>query len=424
MVLAIAIEGDASAGVWLDSTFGSDGKAVVDLGSNSADEAQAIARDDAGNIYVAGTSDASAHRPFCVVKLDPDGTLDSAFGDAGVALVDLPTGFFHSVRGVAIASDGSVFVGGSDNLSGSSDMSVIKFTPAGRLDTSWGNAGRVLIDTSEGEHEYLSAMLLADDGRLFLAGSTYLFDSGYVFEIVALDDSGSPDASFGDGGVALVAFDGASASANAILRDPAGNLFVGGYVETAAGDDMALVKLDASGRLVRAFGIDGEAIVDAAHIDIIVAMTRDAAGNFYIAGETSIAKLDTSGRLVADFGDGGKLAMETLYPAILGIYGVSVDSLGDVYLTGSGVSGGEQVDFFVMELDRRGRPTPSGDRGITYLDFAGFADQGLASMPAEGGILLAGRVNGDAHRLNGDFGVAKVLVSPPPRGPHSSHMHR
>lgn len=422
MVVSLAI-GHACAAGRLDRSFGVDGEAIVDIGSSTTDEASAITLDAEGNVYVAGTSDAPGHPVYTVLKVDGRGVPDPAFGDGGAALANLPTGDYHYVRGLAIGSDGSVFVGGGDNVSGPSEMSIVKFTPSGQLDSSWGDGGRVLIDTVPNGMEYVNAMTFDGLGRLCVVGASVIDDPGLVFKIAALDASGQADPTFGDRGVALIAFEGASASANAMVRDASGDLYVGGYRETAAGEDMALVKLDASGQLVRTFGIDGKAIVDITHIDVIVAMTRDAAGNFYLGGWTSLAKLDVSGSPATEFGNLGKLDLTELNPNINRVYGVSVDTLGDVYVSGTAIRDHEHVDFFIMQLDPRGRPGLGfGENGVMYIHFPGADANALASTSRGDGVFIVGRTSGAApNPERGDFGIAKVLVTPPPRALHSTH---
>jgi hypothetical protein len=186
---------------------------------------------------------------------------------------------------------------------------------------------------------------------------------------------------------------------------------------------MALVKLDASGQLVRTFGIDGKVIVDISQIDVIVAMTRDAAGNFYLAGWTALAKLDAAGYPVTEFGAFGKLNLRELNPGITSVYGVSVDTHGDVYVTGTGTPDGEHFHFFIMQLDPRGRPALGfGENGVIYIEFPGAEAEAFASTSRGNGVYLVGRVSGGTpNPENVDFGIAKVLVTPPPRALHSTH---
>jgi uncharacterized delta-60 repeat protein len=424
LVVALVAIGEARAGGWLDRSFGVNGEITVGIGSTSADEASAVSLDAAGNVYVAGWSDAPGYAVYTVLKVDARGVPDPAFGESGIALADLPTGDYHYVRGLAIGADGSVLVSGGDNVSGPSEMSIVKFTPSGQLDSSWGDGGRVLIEAAPHANEYINAMTFDEDGRLYVIGATFIYEAGLVFKIAALNASGRADATFGDGGVALIAFEGASASANAVLRDASGDFYVGGYSETAAGEDMALVKLDASGQLVRAFGIDGKVIVDVAQIDAIVAMSRDAVGNFYLGGWTSLAKLDALGNPVTEFGTLGKLDLTELNPGIEGVYGISVDTLGDVYVSGTGTPDGEHVDFFIMQLDPRGRPGLGfGQNGVMYIEFPAAEGEAFASTSKGDGVFLVGRVSGGApNPENVDFGIAKVLVSPPSRALHSTHQ--
>jgi len=153
-------------------------------------------------------------------------------------------------------------------------------------------------------------------------------------------------------------------------------------------------------------------------------MSRDAAGNFYLGGWTSVAKLDAAGYPVTDFGSQGKLDLKELNPGISSVYGVSVDALGDVYVTGTGTPDGEHFHFFIMQLDPRGRPALAfGEDGVMYIEFPGAQAEEFASTSRGDAVYLVGRVGGGTpNPENVDFGIAKVLVTPPPRALHSTHQ--
>lgn len=78
------------AGGDLDPGFGTDGKVVLDAGAALYETQSGLARDSAGNLYIAGRTAAEYDDPgdFVVAKLDAAGVLMASFGVNGKAVVD------------------------------------------------------------------------------------------------------------------------------------------------------------------------------------------------------------------------------------------------------------------------------------------------------------------------------------------------
>jgi uncharacterized delta-60 repeat protein len=91
----------------LDSTFGSGGVTVVDFGGD--DFLTSLLVQSNGSIVVAGTTASGCG----VVRLNSAGQLDSTFGSSGKASIDI--NFFGPV-GLVAQSDGSYVVGGVANF--------------------------------------------------------------------------------------------------------------------------------------------------------------------------------------------------------------------------------------------------------------------------------------------------------------------
>jgi hypothetical protein len=87
-----------------DATFGDDWVVVVDvdpLSAISVDAVYDLAFEEAGYLYVAGSSNAAGDDDFVAIRLDPAGALDPSFGANGIATIDLggddePRGFVRS----------------------------------------------------------------------------------------------------------------------------------------------------------------------------------------------------------------------------------------------------------------------------------------------------------------------------------------
>jgi uncharacterized delta-60 repeat protein len=233
------------------------------------------------------------------------------------------------------------------------------------------------------------------------------------FGLVAatLHAGGDPDPGFGAGGRVVVDAGAATyMSQYGLARDAAGNLYVGGSTADAGGDDsdFVVVKLDANGALVTAFGDGGRKVVDFGGDDVAEVVLVDASGNLFLAGysdasgadEFAVAKLDANGALVDGFGDGGK-RLYAFGGTSSAVFAVTIDGAGKVLLAGtSNVLG--TYDFAVTRID----PDSSNVDAL-------FHDDGLALVGIGDGT---DDVNGIAVDANGDIVVAGSMLTDGFRG--------
>ena len=179
-----------------DSSFGTDGTADISV----AGLADSIRVQADGKILVAGSvqSDGTGF-DFKIIRLNHDGTLDTSFGDAGVAVFDL-AGDRDSVRDIAVLEDGKILVAGQSTYYGNFDFSLIRLNPDGTLDTTFGALEGVLprIDGGQGD-DVLSGTYVperlsghAGDDLLDGAGQRDVLEGGAgadVFRINTIGDS-------------------------------------------------------------------------------------------------------------------------------------------------------------------------------------------------------------------------------------------
>jgi uncharacterized delta-60 repeat protein len=121
-----------------DRTFGDGGRQV--LVQPGADRAGAVALAPDGRILVVG--DGGPDSAMTVTRLAPDGTPDATFGEGGTRRVDL--GGRETGDAVAVAPDGSVVAAGSTTVGG--NVLVLRLTPSGEPDPSWGPGGVRVFD--------------------------------------------------------------------------------------------------------------------------------------------------------------------------------------------------------------------------------------------------------------------------------------
>jgi uncharacterized delta-60 repeat protein len=93
----------------LDSTFGGSGKVTIDVSSNY-DYANSVALQGNGKILVTGYSLVSDQAVLALLRLNVDGTLDSAFGSNGKVLTPVANSDFEGIEAV-VQNDGKIVIG-------------------------------------------------------------------------------------------------------------------------------------------------------------------------------------------------------------------------------------------------------------------------------------------------------------------------
>ena len=127
----------------LDSSFGTVGHRTLLLGRHA--QFGAVAVDDEGIVGVAGRNDG-----IQVARWTLDGTLDPAFGSAGIATIPFLPGRIPSPRDIAIDGSGGLAIAETDWGRGFyPKTALLRLTPAGVLDTSFsGTASREAKEVS------------------------------------------------------------------------------------------------------------------------------------------------------------------------------------------------------------------------------------------------------------------------------------
>jgi uncharacterized delta-60 repeat protein len=150
-----------------------------------------------GKILAAGVTENGAPPKLIVARFNVDGTLDSGFGTAGVASATAST----SGAGITIQADGKIVAAGfKSNFSAGSDFFVMRLEPDGDVDTGFGQNGSTTVDFS-GRSDFAGGVVIGPGGSIVVAGTTTLINSGDPrYAIARLDSTGNLDTTFGIGG--------------------------------------------------------------------------------------------------------------------------------------------------------------------------------------------------------------------------------
>jgi uncharacterized delta-60 repeat protein len=237
-----------------DTGFGPSGNGTAFFTRDGIDyvEGKDVALQPDGKILVAGRVFAgvsgSSLYDGLVLRVNPDGTLDTGFGAAGWAMLDVG-GNQDSAQALALQPDGSIVIGGdSRSATGNADLLAARFLPSGTLDASFGRGGVVQLDLRS-DFDSAFDIALQSDGKVVLAGSYQ--PSVMTSVLVRLTTTGARDRAFGRRGIVV----GSSGAWYAVDPLPDGRLLAGG--EQSA--ELTVGRYLADGRLDSSFAGDGTA---------------------------------------------------------------------------------------------------------------------------------------------------------------------
>ena len=181
------------------------------------------------------------------------GASDTTFGQHGMASITVPGADFANALDMTLQPDGKILVAGSAELtSGVQDIALARFNADGSPDTTFGTGGIVLTDFSATD---------AEADRIVLSGTQILVagDANGDFAVARYNSNGSLDTTFGTGGTTTLDLGSDDDKAFGVAVESNGTIVLDGQ----SGGQLAVVGLNADGSLDSAFGTSGKTIVDA-----------------------------------------------------------------------------------------------------------------------------------------------------------------
>jgi uncharacterized delta-60 repeat protein len=416
-----------------DTTFDGDGIVVTNF-FFFRDGAAALALQADGRIVAAGRtstgSTASMFQTgdfgpatsldFAVARYNTNGSLDTTFDGDGKLTPEL---FYMDdmINGLGLQSDGKIVAAGTFFLfilgDLNSDFRLARYTPNGGLDTTFGTAGRVSTDFSNGSYDFAAAVAVLPDDRILVAGYTNPdnFNPGEFvgkrdFAIARYNPDGSPDTTFDTDGKLTTDFNNTQDEIAAMLVQPDGKIVVGGTTDSKP----ALVRYNSNGQLDASFGSGGRVIITAAMT--ITEIARQADGKIIAAGFTprdvsqptdlALTRYNSNGSLdngsVNDSTPGDSFGTNGLVTTSLTATGL--ESAGDVVIQPDGrilVAGGD-----LLRYNADGSPDMSFDGDGKATTNFGI---GTLALQSDGKIMAGGVVNTSSSpdSFSGDFALAR-----------------
>ncbi len=400
----------------LDTTFGGSGIALTNTEgglynvANSSDQAVTPLLQPDGKIVAVGydkNGGSTTGVDFTVVRYNSDGTLDTTFGNAGIARDAITTGDDQAEAG-ALQPDGKILVAGWG--ANESYMAIARFNPNGTLDNTFGSGGNVLISFVNNPKigANATAVVLQGDGKILLGGSG---SGAGLWTIVRLNTNGAIDTSFGNQGVVSLKLGGG-------VRGLTTQMISSGAVteqRILVTGGSQVTRLTSTGGLDISFGpnLDGTAsttcnspwsiAVDAAN-NIVVAGTASDPGDYY-ALNFALSRFTPDGIPDTTFGDPvpgsfKRTGFTTVdfFNANDRVRGLAIQSDGKLLVSGNAegpnVATTYQIYFALARFNPDGTLDGSfGTGGVVATDYGSPAgnDFGWAvALQADGKIVMAG----------------------------------
>jgi uncharacterized delta-60 repeat protein len=313
------------------------------------------------------------------VRYGADGALDTLFGSGGVTHYQFSGSPTVSVYDGILDANNNILVTGFENT----NAYVLRFTGAGSPDSSFGSGG-VYLRVGTSKAPYVGeGLALAPDGKIIVAGQ------GMGAFVTRLNSNGTVDVSFGTNGSVSLPDSGTSSNifyAPAIQTVGSVNYVVAGG-RLGPNKSVAIARFTMSGILDPTFGINGQtAISFCSNPGRVSSLAFDPSGNILAAGSTS-------------FGGPNFLVLARFSP-----YGALDTSFGDPATGGSGKTGSTLTNVFGgNSIGFRTTMTPVTDSlGNTRILFAGTGG-------TPGNFVLA-RYNSDGT-LDNTFGGTGVVAA-------------
>jgi uncharacterized delta-60 repeat protein len=175
--------------------------------------------------------------------------------------------------------------------------------PAGNLDPSFGNSGKVLTSITSGQDKAYGVQIQTD-GKIVVAGYSTSTITGKDFTLIRYNANGTLDSTFGNTGIVTKDLQlGSDDVAFCIALQTDGKIILGGYSDNGSNKNAAIIRYQINGIIDSTFGNNGIVLTDYDSLkqdEIHVIKIHPLTGNI-IAGGSAIASSSVSKPVVARY---------------------------------------------------------------------------------------------------------------------------
>ncbi len=225
----------------IDTTYGNNTGRIQTTFSNNVNQAWTMTVQPDGKVIVGGRASVPTN-DFALLRVTASGKIDSSFGEDGKVTTD----FCNSedqANSIAVQADGKIIVAGEVVCGSYYNYGLSRYLNNGHLDSSFGINGKVITDFN-GYDDYATSVAIEPNGKIVVGGvsfSTFDPESG-DFAIIQYKTNGEPDSTFGSNGKAVTDFHGRQDWAYSVALQKDGKIIVGGFAGTSDHTGFALAR--------------------------------------------------------------------------------------------------------------------------------------------------------------------------------------
>ena len=236
----------------LDTSFDGDGKLVLDAAdpANNHDYGRSVAVQPDGKIVVVGF-DYNTTRKFhdlTLVRLNADGSVD---GVRHSSIVGADSTEGHDVT---ILPDGKILVSGTSITANDGDFALVRYNPDLSPDITFEIDGGTAITVGTGD-DHAATLYVQANGKMLQAGYA-TNGTSRDFALIRWNENGTLDTTFGNAGKVMTSFGADHDQIRSITVQPDGKILVAGFSGNTQSTDFALARYNADGSLDTTFDAD------------------------------------------------------------------------------------------------------------------------------------------------------------------------
>jgi uncharacterized delta-60 repeat protein len=368
----------------LDTTFGDNGEVQITNGIDESTFVTSIALQKDGRVLVAGFSFPLSNETFStfVTRLQSNGEVDTTFGNEVSVVIDRDTHEIGIPTEVFVQRDGKIILSGylqgqyqtistqaivattSDEIqiqaNPSTSYFISRFLPDGSPDLSFATNGNKISNLDESE-AYITKIFEQSDGKLVFGGFRYEAGRNNQFRFLArLNNDGSEDANYGDGGTLLLSEDGdASEFVGVVMQADNKVILTGSVVDEVGIASTVVERINIDGSRDTTFGQNGQIVIgDTSVSSLLLYVDLQPDGKIVLAGATLdettglfnmlVVRLRNDGSLDNSFGEGGKISLNHSSEWIG--YDVLIQPNGQILIAGFDFAD-DELSEFLMRLN-------------------------------------------------------------------------
>jgi uncharacterized delta-60 repeat protein len=294
-----------------DTSFGATGEVTTPI-----DTLQAMVPAGNGAVYIGGFENLSGSSDAIMARINAAGVPDPTFGNAGVTRISIPD-FLNTVYRLSLDPMGRPLATGYLN----NQAVAMRFLTTGQLDTSYGDAGFAKLAFWQALQQEVFP-----DGSL-LAVSREITGDNQRIQAVRVMAGGLVDAAYGMNGVLSYGSGAAAESASQMIVEPDGKIVAAG--PSSVPQALMMTRQMPDGALDPTFGVAGVSLLKNMN-PIIAAAVRSSTGNYYVLGALGFTQniygIGPNGMLLPTFGTNGSVVEQLPAGSFWNNWGLAIDA--------------------------------------------------------------------------------------------------